>query len=1031
MLLIAVVLFMGGQLLFAQTKNLTGVVTSSEDGSTVPGASIMVKGTTLGTITDIDGNFTLKVPEDARVLVVSFVGMKTTEVVIGSQTSFSISLESDIFGLDEVIVAGVAAETPKKKLAVSVARVDAETLNEVPAGSASSALQGKVSGVSVISSTGEPGSSSTILIRGATQIAGSQTPLIVIDGAISEGSLGDINVDDIESMEVVKGASASALYGSRAGNGVIVITTKRGSGAKGKTIVTVRNEFGVNTLAKKYDLATHHEYELADDWESYQGIYTKYAGVTYDSGYAGGTEGISDDRTASADQYMDNPYGVVYDHEDDFFEGGNFYTNYIAVENSSDKTNFMASFENYDQGGIVFETDGYRRNSFRLNIDHRISDKLSISASNLYVKTATQDPGGTSYYNGGVFFNLLLTQPDVNLFLENPDGQPYSYFADPWSSEENPLYQLWKIKENTEKSRFLGSYSGKWKITSDLNLEARYAFEVISNNYEVYEPYDTYTADGSSTTYSEGSLELENRKRTNENIQTTLNYSKKLGDINLRNKASFLYENMEYKSFDVTGNDFGIRDIPSFDAIVTNDNEDLDSYQSQVVAKNFFEILYLDYKDKYIFDGMFRYDGSSLFGENERWHPYFRVSGAWRVTEDVKINNIQELKLRAAYGTAGQRPAFADQYEYLSVDDGKTSKTQLGNKNLKPSLSKELEFGLDVDFLNRFSFEAVYSTTRTEDQFLDVPLAAYLGGYESQVQNAGTMEAQVFEASLMTNVIRKKDFQWSINLTFDKQKVKISELSVPAYLTGPQGQDADLFYIKEGETFGAMYGYSFVHTLDEMAAQLSDGESIDDYTVNGDGFVIEKGTEGTTSEGAIKKLDSEGSTLFSKIGDPTPDFNMNIATNLNYKGFGLYVLCLWKQGGDIYNKSAQWLTRDNRHGMLDQYGKPENEKKTVNYYQSLYDTNNFNEFWVEDGTFFKVKEVSLSYSFPEDMLSRIGNGVIKNAKLSFIGRNLLTLTNYSGYDPEVQTYGSSQYFAYDFMGYPNFRSFSASLELKF
>ncbi len=1030
LLLFLFITLIGLQTSFAQTKTISGKVVD-DLGEALPGVAVIVKGTSIGTTSRIDGSYSLQVPSDTKVLVYTFVGMKTLEMAYEGQVTLNVSMQSDIFGMDEVIISGVASATPRKKLAVSVAKVDSEALSNVPASSASGALQGKVSGVSVISSTGEPGSSATIQIRGATQIAGSQDPLVIIDGAISEGSLGDVNVDDIESMEVVKGASASALYGSRAGNGVVVITTKRGKGLD-NTIVTFRNEYGVSSLAKKYDLATHHQYELADDYQSYN-TYTKYAGVTYDDGYNGGTSGLSGDRQESEDQYMDNPYGVLYDHEDEFFKKGEFYTNYISVAGGSEKTNFLLSFENYKQGGIIVETDGYKRNSFRMNLDHHISDKLSLSASNLYVKSTTQDPGGISYTSGGVFFDLLLTQPDVNLYRENSDGQPYDFMPDPWASTtENPLYSLYKIDDETVRNRFLGAYTLKWNIVHGLDLEGKYTNEYQAQNTTTYSPYDTYTLSGGEPTYSEGYLYIYNNKLKNENLQGTLSYSDRLGDFNVRNKLSYLYEYRTYESSSVTGYDFGVSGVPSLDAIVTNDNESMTSYQEETVAKNFFEILYLDYKDKYIFDGMFRMDGSSLFGEDERWNPYYRVSGAWRISEDFKINGIDELKLRAAYGTAGQRPhLFSMQYEVFSVDDGVASKDQLGNRNLKPSLSKEFEVGLNIDFLNKFSGEFIYSETKTEDQFLEVPLAVHLGGYQTQWQNAGTMESSVLEASLSYNAIRTKDWNWTISATFDKQKVKITKLDVPAYLTGPYGQDANLFYIKEGENFGAMYGYKFLHSLSEMESQLADGDDISNYVLNSDGFVIEKGTEGTTQEIAIQKEDGDGNGVVTKIGDSTPDFNMNFSTNLSYKNLNLYVLCSWQQGGDVYNKSAQWLTRDNRHGMLDQYGKKESEKKTVNYYQSLYDTNNMNDFWVEDATYFKIREISLSYNLPNASLEKFLGGLVSNAKISVAGRNLFTFTDYTGYDPEVQTNNGTQGFAYDYMGYPNFRSFSASLELKF
>ncbi|MCF6333057.1 MAG: SusC/RagA family TonB-linked outer membrane protein, partial [Draconibacterium sp.] len=624
MLLAAFVFILSGQLLYAQTKDLSGVVSSSEDGSTVPGASIMVKGTTLGTITDIDGNFNLKVPEGSKTLVVSFVGLKSVELPIGNQTTFKITLEPDIFGIDEVIISGVSSDTPRKKLSVSVGRISEKELKEVPASSAAGALQGKMAGVTVTASTGEPGSSSTILVRGATQLSGSQSPLIIVDGVQMQGTLADINVDDVESIEVVKGASASALYGSQAGNGVVVVTTKRGKGlGNGETLVTLRNEYGVNRVAGTYDLAQSHAFVLADDWQSTKS-YTKFANVTYPTGYAGGSGELTGNPIIKADHYMDNPYALYHNHQEELYTGSDFYTNYVSIQNNNGSTNFLASFENYHSGGIVFDTNGYSRNSYRINIDHRISDKFSVSASNLFVKAKQNFPGGDSKYNGGIFFNLLLTSPDVDLLGDNPDGQPYDYVPDPWqATTTNPLYNLWKQQDNLERDRFLGSYTLNYNITSDLKFKADYSFESTSNVNTYFAPFDTYTTSSGSAIYSEGQYYKYSSKLFSERAQANLFYSKSLGDINVRAKASYLYENEEYQSFSATGYDFGVKKVPSFDAI--KGNISATSYQSQIVANNVFGILYLDYKDKYIFDGMYRYDGSSLFGENERWQPYYRV----------------------------------------------------------------------------------------------------------------------------------------------------------------------------------------------------------------------------------------------------------------------------------------------------------------------------------------------------------------------------------------------------------------------
>jgi len=1039
-LLIVLFVFVSGYTLLAQTKIITGTVTSAVAGEgPIPGVSVVVLGTTIGVYTDMNGKYTLSVPANAKTISFTFIGMKTQEIVFSGQSVIDVILSQDLLNLDEVIVTGVAAGTPKKKMAVSVERVGEDQLKEVYASSASSALQGKVSGVTVVNSTGEPGSAATILVRGATQISGSQAPLIILDGAIMEGSLGDINVDDIEAIEVVKGASASALYGSRAGNGVISVTTRRGNLlAEGKTEVIVRNEFGKTALAKKYDLATHHAWVLASDQSSFN--YTKYDKVTYPADYSGTAGGYTGSRYLESDQYMDNPYAVLYDHENMMFKGNNFYTNYISIGSNLGKTNFLISFENNDQSGLLVETSGYKRNSFRVNVDHKISNKLSVSASNLYVKSFTQDPGGDSKYNGGIFFNLLLSAPDTDFSQLNPDGQPYLFIPNAWEgTTENPIYSVWKNQDLNNRDRMLGTYSAKYNVTSSLNLEGKYAFEYTTVRNQQYSPYDTYQRSGSAPVYSKGSIYLYNSRLLSQNAQFTANFNKKIGDFNTRAKLSYLFERVAYNSNSATGYDFSLKGVPSFDAI--SGDKSITSYKDEIIAKNYFGILYADYKDKYIFDGMIRYDGSSLFGADARWNPYYRVSGAYRLTEDFPIPGIQELKIRTAYGTAGQRPAFADQYEVMAISNGNISKSQFGNTLLKPSLSKEFELGLNVEFLNRFSFELVRSNNNTSDQILSIPLAVQYGGWPGQTRNAGSLNSKVWESSLNVQVVRKSDFTYNLGFIFDRVRTKITKLDAAPYQTGPQGQEANkVFYIREGETFGVMYGYKWVKSLDEMTLQLAttdnpvtwyDDTKIDSYTVNSDGYVIVKGTEGTTSELPIKKLGPDGKAWFGKIGDTNPKFKISMTNSFSYKGFGLYALLEWKNGGDLYNRSNQWLTRDNRAGMMDQFGKPDYLKKTIPYYKGFYDVNTCNQFWIEDASYLKLRELSVSYNVPGKVLQNFARGYIKGVKLAIMGKNLITVSKYSGYDPEVQTTDGTQYFAYDFMGYPNYRSYSASLEFKF
>jgi len=1041
MLLIAVVLFMGGQLLYAQTKNLTGVVTSSEDGSTVPGASIMVKGTTLGTITDIDGNFTLKVPDDAKTLLVSFVGMKTIEVPIGNQNTFNITLTPDVFGLDEVVVAGVASSTPRKKLSISVGSVGEDELKEVPATSAASALQGKVSGVTIVKANGNPGSAASIRLRGATALYGSQQPLIIVDGVMLEGTLQDINADDISNIEVVKGAAASALYGSRAGNGVIVITTKRGKGlASGETVVTVRNEYGNSALAKKMPVAEHHFYKLQADWAS-EKRYTKYLGVvTYGDNPATDTDPnllgtlVSGGRLTDDDHYMDNPFGVVYDQLGDFYTGGNYYTNYVSVAANMDKTKFLVAFENSDQQGIIFGVSGYKRKNFRLNVDHRFSDKFSFTTSNLIAKSQTD--------NSSIdFFSLMQLQPDMNLHAKNPDGSDYRLRVDQFGTTTNPFYPIANVTNTAYRNRILSSYGFTYNPADWMSVEGQYSFERQDNYTDYMEPKGFLTLDSYETGGTGGNMWKRSTQQLAQVLQFTGNFNKQFGDWTTKAKLSYLYEDNHYESFRTDGRTFSVAGIPQFDvmdqATATNTSDEHD-----IRAENIFGILDFDYKSKYIGSFLYRYDGASQFGANERWNPYFRASGAYRITEDFPINGISELKIRAAYGTSGNRPPWNAQYETFNIAGGTPVKNQLGNKNLKPSKIVEREVGLNMEFLKKFEFEFVYSKTDAEDQFWPVPLPASQG-YKTQWQNMGTLTSDVYEASLGARLIEKKDFRWKMNITFDRVRQKVTKLNVAPFTTGARGNSGDpgVMYIKEGAIFGSMYGEYFLRSMDDMKTQINmlsettyAGKSIDDYTQNSDGYIIPKGTEGTYLELPVKKLDADGNPETVQIGDANPDFNMGITNTFSWKGFDFYVLLDWKQGGDIYSLTNQWMYRDNRAAAMDQFGKPENQKKTYDYYKALYNVNTYNNHFVEDGTYLKVREMSLYYSVSNTVLNRVFNGFFKEFKVGVIGRNLLTFTNYSGYDPEVgssEGNGDNTIQAWDEFAYPNFRTFTGTVEFKF
>ncbi len=1042
---LACVVFVGVNYLQAQTVQITGTVTGAEDGMPIPGASVQVKGTTIGTATNSEGQYTLGVPQDATTLSFSFLGYSTQEVEIGGRTTINVALEPDALALEEIIVSGVAGATPKRKMSVSVSSVGAEALQAVPATSAAGALQGKVSGVTIVQSSGNPGQGSSIRLRGATSLLGDSSPLLIVDGVMFEGSLADINVDDIENIEVVKGASASALYGSRAGAGVIVIRTRRGNSAKeGTTTVRLRNEFGISQLPSKIDLAEHHSFQLADDWQDYD-EFTKYAGVTYPADYTGGRSSeIGGNRQVSHTSYADQPYARVFDHQEKVFQDGTYFTNYASIAHNAGKTSIFTSFENTNNSGIVWNTDGSKRQNFRLNADHWIGDKISLQASS-FVSQNMMDvadgrftDGGWGGGQGSAFFDMLFFEPDTDIEMDAPAGAPGSalpkYYIHPnhWQTDNgNPLHALYYAERTRERKNVLQSFQGNYYATDWLNFNATYSIERFNTLLSTYEPKgmsrsQEYNTDGMLYKYGE--------EGTSQVYSFTSNFNKSFGELLIKGKLSYMEEAYDTEYFSVNASTFNVSGVPSLDAISGDSYNTIRSSITETRARNFFAIIDGDYKDRYIFSALFRYDGSSLFGENNRWNPYFRVSGAYRISQDIEIPGIDEFKIRAAYGTSGQRPGFNYQYETYDLYQGSISKLTIGNKDLKPSETAEMEVGLNLEFLGMFDFEATYSDINTEGAFYNVPLPA-ASGFQYQWQNAADIHATALEMTLGIAPIRTPDFNWHMNFNFDKITQEVTNLNAPPFRVGPTINDLNTFYVREGEPFGIMYGGDWVETLEEMEAQLADGDDISNYTVNSDGYVIVNGTEGTVNEAPIRLLDENGDDAFVQIADMNPDFNLSWNNSFTYKGINFNMLWHWKQGGQVYNQTKQWLYRDYRHGDIDQFDKPENEKKATTYYYAFYRVNEPNSYFAEDGTYLKLREASLYYTFNKESLAGVGMNFLQGIKVGVIGRNLLTFTKYSGWDPEVsqQDYaeGNPSLYYVDMFNYPNYRMFTFSLELTF
>ena len=982
-------------------RTISGIVTSDDGSGGIPGVNVVLKGTTTGTTTDFDGNYRFSVPEEGGTLLYSSIGLADQEQEIGARSVIDIVMTEDIEVMADVIITGVAGATDRKKLAFTVGKINEDLIQNTPGVNAATALQGKIAGVSVITASGEPGRNSDIVLRGAANLVGSNNPLIIIDGVLTDGNgnLRDINSEDIANIEVVKGAAAAALYGSRAANGVINITTKRGADKGEKTTIKVRSELGQSKLNGNVPLATHHPYNFNDD-----------GSVNYGS--------------LRSDGLAVNPYATNRNHIDDLFNPGSFQTYSVSVGSTSEDTRFYASYTNNQQSGVVDLVDGFSRNSILLNLDHELYKNLNFSASSSYITSFNdQTPEGS----GGSFYTLLYMPPDINLNDPNEeDGSMYDWdVAKAASLERNPLYRLSNQSIEDRRKRFLGSYSLEFSPLEYLSFEGRYTIDREDNDGSVftnkgYLSDDITAANGNLTYYlTSGSYSTTSLKST---------YTKTFGDFDVIVQGYYLEElrNRNYLITSATNFLFaGIQSLgnATLNSEGTNTLSANSGFDIKEVTRNYSGIGNVVYQDKLILDGMFRRDGSSLFGSGNKWNSFYRGSVAYRLTEDIDIPGVDEFKLRASIGTAGNRPEWGYQYETLSSGG---QKSQTGNKDLKSSQQQEIEIGIDARFLDKIDFMFNYVQQKSTDMFFPRQLEGAAGGFTTQWINLDAqLDANIIEASVSMNIFENKAQKSSLNagMVFSAVDQTLTKFNYQATQIGAN----NAFIYQEGEKFGTIYGRQIATSLDELTAEEASSGS---YSINSDGFVVTQ--IGTPSEGVVYKneYEADGTTVKSNqmaLGNIIADFQVGLNATYNWKGFTAYILFDWKQGGDIYNQTKQWTYRELRAGDIDQSSVVQNLRKPVNYYSSLYNVNATSSYFVEDGSYVKLRELNVRYTYKPQ-----GTKVpFKQVTLGIVGRNLWTMTNYSGYDPEVGSSGNGQNWAFDGFSYPNFATVSGSLELKF
>jgi TonB-linked SusC/RagA family outer membrane protein len=986
-----------------EKKTIKGTVYDKE-GNSLPFANIIEKGTVNGTQSDSNGNYTLDVADENAILVVSYLGYNSAEVLIGNQLIIDIHLDESTSSLSEVIVTGVIKGTDSRKLPFSVGKVKEEDLKKVSGVNIANSLQGKIAGVSVSQTSGSPGSAPSIRLRGSANIIGSQAPLVIIDGVITDGdgALQDFSSDDVAHMEVIKGAAAASLYGSRSANGVINITTKRGGNKEGKPSITIRNEAGVSMLTGNISLSKHHPFLL-------------------------NSEGKVNASKLSIDQFADNEYPILYNHQDRLFENGTFYTNFISIGTTSEKMKFYGSFNNTKQKGILVDTKGFRRQNIRVNIDYNISDKLNFKTSSFYSQSKKD---GQFSGAGSAFSDALFIPPNFNLDdINEEDGSPYNYdIANTFMpGSVNPLYAINNIENESKRTRFTGSYSLSYKPFKSLTLEAAYTLDDSKDRQTRYVPKG-YLSKEINPNNGELTNTFIESEYTTASIKAT--YSKSFKDFDFTSQLYYLYENVENNFTTVSGFNFRFNKVRSLsNSIGTPNLTKAGSSQEKIISENVYAIINLEYKNKLILDGMVRRDGSSLFGEDNRWNTFYRGSVAYRVSEDIKVEGINEFKLRASYGTAGNRPLFGYRFETFTSEG---TKSTIGNKDLRSSLSKELELGLDVNFLNKYSFSATYAQSKSTEQFWLLNQSITAGGFPKQWVNLdASLDANIYEATLSGPIYNKNDLQITGSIIFSKVNQKLTRFNhVPTF--------SNNLYLEEGIDYGVMRGEKFATSIDQLSINQKQSGN---YVINSDGFVVNTKDIGTINETPVKILDENGNPQLFNIANFNPDFNLGINFNMKYKGVSLYVLTDWKQGGDIYNQGKQMLYQVGRHGDVDQAAVSQNRKKPIGYYKALANNNTGTDFFVEDGTYVKIREIKLGYELSKKQLGKLAK-IIDGIQVSLIGRNLFTFTKYSGYDPEVNS-GSVQNNAFgqrssdltnytvDAFGYPNSSTITGKVEIKF
>jgi len=1096
-------------MVFAQGASITGKIT---DDNSVPlvGANVTIDALNASVGSNTAGQFTITIPGARvsgqsvvlRVRAIGYTPQTRTITITAGASTQNFSLSPDINKLSQVVITGVTAGTEQKKLPFVVAQVS-EADMPVPNSNPLAELQGKVTGANIVSASGRPGSVPAIVLRGPQSINATgrdQSPMFIVDGVeqIASASLSDINPDDIENIEVVKGAAAASLYGSRAGYGVISVTTKSGRASGEGVRFTTRAEFGASDIAHKIPLATTTMMMMTPDQSRFcittagqpsctrsvdiyaEALRINQGGPAYALSPATFTQdyGISTNPGSSGVNargiYQVNQYPTTFDPVGQNVTNGPWSDINVDMTGKFGKANFFASIGNLRQEGSIRFLDGYRRNSIRLNVDNTLGGNWTLSVRAYYARVS-QDISSGAFFTltrQPAFADLLRTDSFGRLFVrDNPQVQG--------DQNGNPDYIDSAFPQRGQNDRFQGAVTARWQPLPWLDGDFALGYDRTNLVNNFFQDAGYRGTDASSTNYL-GSIEFDNTFNQSYNASMNWTARKDLGrDLNMRFTVRGLYEAQDSNANDLGGQNLVVPGLFTASDLVPSASNFQGSSIQSVRQIGMFAGIDLEYKERYIFNTQIRRDGSSLFGAQNQWANYGRGSFAWRASEEPfwpLKNTINDFKLRAAVGQAGNRPSFAQQYQTFTISNGSVSASQLGNNNLRPELSQEVELGFDAEILHKYGLTVTHALDVVSSELLPVPPAA-ASGFSTQWKNAGQLQNATWEVSLNVPLIERRDLQYSVRFNFDQTKSEITGIAAgiaPFYTSMVTGSAAGSnYYIAAGVPYGAIYGKQFVTSCNQLPTAFVSqcGTPTSNWQKNNQGFIVWTAGAALT-DGITKNMwmavngspdgksstapwglteswgmpiilhDSLGHAVTNQsFGEALPDFRYSIAQSFTFKKFTAYLLVDAVKGNSIWNVGRAWSFGDFMNGEESQAANVSvGLAKPVGYYYrgepgdglagvgGLYDALGTNTVSVENGSYVKFREVSLGYRIGK--IAGAGDWTV-----SLIGRNLYTITKYKGYDPETGTSGgttgSAALNAADNFGFPNVRSITFQLSSSF